>query len=60
LRLCWLPALLTDKLHFKRVEFWIRQAAEQIDAMGKLRCTESRQPLRVFLIRANLVPAGSR
>jgi hypothetical protein len=25
-------------LHFKRIEFWIRQATEEIDAMGNLRC----------------------
>jgi hypothetical protein len=48
LRLCRLPALLTDKLHFKRVEFWIRQAAEQIDAMGKLRCNLKEEMPHLF------------
>ena len=30
--------VLTDQLHFKSIEFWIRQAAEEIDAMGNLGC----------------------
>ena len=31
-------ALLPDQLHFECVEFWIRQATEEIDTMGDLGC----------------------
>ena len=31
-------AFLPDQLHFERIEFWIRQATEEIDAMSDLGC----------------------
>ena len=31
-------ALLPDQLHFECIEFWIRQATEEIDAMSDLGC----------------------